>query len=288
MPLHPAAPDDLGGLLDAFEQTVQAVVDLGWGCRPEDFDKPSEVPDWSVRGQVSQVLAIEKAFAQLLRDPRPAAAGDDPSLRFPRLVTVDVDARQHWEGRSIVSELADFHPEHMEVIRTFATDLDADLSDAFGPGATLRDQLRRRIADVWIREQDVRVALDAPGDLDSPAAAVYTGAVLTALPRVAARSAGIPPGQVIVIDVTGPVRGRAGVRVVYGEDGRPYGEALFSGQDRVDGEGDVPPEVTTVQLTTEALTRRAADRRSTEAIHFSVTGDEAAARHLLDALVVLP
>jgi len=288
MPLHPAAPDDLGGLLDAFEQTVQAVVDLGWGCRPEDFDKPSEVPDWTVRGQVSSVLAIEKAFALLLRDPQPAGSGDVPSDRFARLFVVDVDIRQHWEGRSIVSALADFHPEHMEVIRTFATDLDADVSEAFGPGATLRDQLRRRIADVWIREQDIRVALDAPGDLDSPAAAVYTGAILTALPRVAARSADIPPGHVIFIDVTGPVRGRGGVRVVYGEDGRPYGEALFSGQDRADADGDLPAEVTTVQLTTDALTRRAADRRRTDEIHFSVTGDEAAARHLLDALVVLP
>jgi hypothetical protein len=108
--------------------------------------------------------------------------------------------------------------------------------------------------------------------------------VLRALPRIVSRVAGIGPGHAVVIDVTGPVVAREGARVITGEDERPYGEALFSGQHRADGEEQL--DVTSIKLTTDALTRRAAGRRSTDEIHYTVTGDEEIARRVLDALVV--
>ena len=79
---------------------------------------------------------------------------------------------------------------------------------------------------------------------------------------------------------------REGARVITGEDERPYGEALFSGHHRPEGEEQL--DVTSIHLTTDALTRRAAGRRSTDEIHYTVTGDEEIARRVLDALVVTP
>ena len=80
-----------------------------------------------------------------------------------------------------------------------------------------------------------------------------------------------------------PVTG--GARVVEDKHGEPQGEGLFSGQDRP--EGEEPLDVTTIQLTTEALTRRAAGRRATDEIHCTVTGDTDTARRVLDALDLL-
>jgi uncharacterized protein (TIGR03083 family) len=282
MPLHPSPPDDLGGLLDALEQTTQAIVDLGWACREEDFDRPTEFPGWTVKHHISYVVAAGKAFSSLRLEP---ALAEQRRAQFDQLVALEVLTRQEWAGRSVVSELADFHVERMNQLRESGLELDSDVSYFFGPGATFSNQLHQRIIDTWVHEQDIRTALDSPGDLDSPAAAVFTSAILDALPRLAARAAGIEPGRAIVLDVTGPVLARGGVRVIHGEDGRPYGDALFSGQDRP--EGDEQLDVTTVHLTTEALTRRAAGRRTTDEIHFTVTGDEDGARHLLDALVML-
>ena len=78
---------------------------------------------------------------------------------------------------------------------------------------------------------------------------------------------------------------RGGVRIITGDDGRPYGEALFSGHDRPEGEEQL--DVTSIHLTTDALTRRAAGRRPVDEIHYSVTGDEETARRVLEALVVV-
>jgi uncharacterized protein (TIGR03083 family) len=285
MPLHPAAPDDQGGLLDAFEQVVQAIIDLGWACRDEDFDKPTECPGWTVKDHIVKVVATEKAFAALPREQLGPANPADVRNQFDRLVDVEVAARRQWSGRSVVSELADFHQHRMSQLRALDLQLDSEIAGFFGSRTTFGDQLRAQITETWVHEQDVRTALDRPGDLDSPAAAVFTSVIIDALPLIAVRDAGIAPGRAVVVDVTGPVLARGGARVVEGEDGQPHGEELFSGNDRVDGE--VPSDVTRVQLTTEALTRRAAGRRTTDEIHYTTAGDEGTARQLLDALDAL-
>ena len=136
-----------------------------------------------------------------------------------------------------------------------------------------------------MHEQDLRAALDRPGNLDSASASVFTADILAALPRIASRVAGIGAGHAVVLDVSGPVVARGGARIVTGDDGRPYGEALFSGNDRPDGEEQL--DVTSIHLSTDALTRRAAGRRPVDETHYTVTGDEEIARRLLEALVVV-
>jgi uncharacterized protein (TIGR03083 family) len=284
MPMHPAAPDDRTGLIDALDQTVQSVIDLGFGCREEDFDRPTHCPGWSVKDQISHVVGVEKSFAGIRAEP--VDVPDYPHLRHDagRDIEREVEARRGRTGRAVVAELADFHPERIASLRESPADLDTVIGGALGPETTFGQLLRTRIMDTWVHEQDIRNALDRPGDLDTPAAAVFTEAALRALPRIISRVADIGPGHAVVIDVTGPVVARAGARVITGEDERPYGEALFSGHHRPEGEEQL--DVTSIHLTTHALTRRAAGRRSTDEIHYSVTGDEQIARRVLDALVV--
>ena len=284
MPMHPAAPNDRNGLIDAFDHCVQSIIDLGMSCRDEDFDLPTECPGWTVKDQIAHVVGSEKSFAGL---PRPDVhVPDYPHVRsdFARLVEQDVESRRAVPGREVVAELAEYHPERVAALRESDADLDTVIGGFFGPETTFGQHLHRRIVDAWVHEQDLRAALDRPGDLDSAAAALFTADVLAALPRVAARVAGIEPGHAVVLDVSGPVVARDGVRIVTGDDGRPYGEALFSGHDRPEGEEQL--DVTSIHLTTDALTRRAAGRRSVEQIHYTVTGDEEIARRVLEALVI--
>ena len=86
-----------------------------------------------------------------------------------------------------------------------------------------------RTFDVWAHEQDIRSALGRPGNLDSPAAAVFVSSVMLQLPRLIAKGAGLEPGHDVVIDVTGPVVARQGVRVEMDEQGRLRGHAMFVG-----------------------------------------------------------
>ncbi len=281
-PIHPPPPEDLNGLLDAFEHTLQAVVDLGHACHPDDFDKPTECQGWSVKDQIAHIVGAEKAMSGM------PPAGDEVTHhrhaggRLGEQLERDVEERRALPGPQVVAELASYLPDRMAELRESGATLDTVVGGVVGPETTFRLQLQRRIIDVWCHEQDIRSALDRPGNLDAAGARIFTAAVLDQLPRLVARVAQVPSGQTVVLDVTGPVLARGGARVTTGDDGRPAGEVLFSGQGRAEGEEH--SDVTTVHLTTEALTRRAAGRRTAGETHYTVTGDEQLARRALDAL----
>ena len=283
MPMHPAAPDDLLAMIGAFERTASAVIDLGMSCREADFGLPTECPGWTVQDQFSHLVGAEKRLAGA--PTARAEVRDYPHIQNKNglINEQDVEARRHLPGQEVVAELAAFLPQRMEQLREERS-LDVVVGGAAGPDTTLREHLTDRIIETWCHEQDIRAALDRPGGLDSPAAAVFTAAALEALPRVVSVEAGIQPGHAVIIDVTGPLVARDGVRVCLDAEERPSAEPLFSGQDRHDGESE---DVTTIHLTTEALTRRAAGRRTTDEITYSVTGDEATARAVLDAFVII-
>jgi uncharacterized protein (TIGR03083 family) len=283
--MHPPAPEDRAGLIDAFEHSLQAVVDLGTSCREDEFEWQTECPGWTVKDQISHVVGTERLMAGIERQPVPIPAYDHVRTEVDRYIERDVEARRGTPGREVVAELAEILPERVAQLKALDADVDTVIGGPLGPDMTLGQLLRMRIIDVWCHQQDIRVALDRPGELDSPGAAIFTEEILGALPRIAARVAGIGPGHAVVIDVTGPVVAREGVRVVHGADGRPYGESLFSGHDRP--AGDEQLDLTSIHLTTEALTRRAAGRRAVDEIHFTVTGDEEIARRVLEALVIV-
>jgi hypothetical protein len=84
--MHPAAPVDRSTLLDAFDHAVRAIIDLGFACRDEDFDRATECPGWSVKDQMAHIVGAEKTFAGI---PRPrVTVPDHPHIRseFGRMV----------------------------------------------------------------------------------------------------------------------------------------------------------------------------------------------------------
>ena len=285
MPLHPAAPEDLVGLVAAYQQTIQAVIDLGRSCGDADFDLPTACPGWTVKDQISHVVGLESWLH----------SGDIPSVPVPdyphirheagKFVERSVEQRRNMVGSKVVNELEVVAAKRIEQFSAPEMTLETVVRGAWGP-APAGESLRLRILDIWTHEQDIRQALKRPGNLDSGGAAVFMDVLFAALPKLVARDAGIEPGNVVIFDVTGPIMGRAGIWVEEGEDGgKPRGIPLFSG---IAHDGDPRDVFTTITLSTDALTRRAAGRGSVDDIHFTVHGDEAVGRRVLENLVLVP
>lgn len=286
MPMHPAAPHDLSGLVEAFSQTAQAVADLGHGCRDADFQLATQCPGWTVKDQLSHVVGIE-AYLEGRREPR-VKLPDYPHVKTKqgKLVEYAVHNRRARSGGDVVAELEHVLAARFATLRSPGLAEDSIISGPFGPdrAATV---LRFRAIDVWVHEQDIRQALRRPGNLDSPAATLFVRALFDALPRIVARDAGVGTGQIVIFDVTGPVLARTGVRVESGADGRPRGTKMFTGEALVEAESHTDSETTSITLSTDALTRRAAGRVSTTATTYQVIGNEDIARRVLDALVIM-
>lgn len=285
--MHPAAPEDLPGLVEAFAQTAQALVDLGRGCRDEDFDLPTQCPGWTVKDQLSHVAGVEAAL-EGHRDPR-ITLPDYPHLRndVGRRAEYAVEVRRSRSGPDVVAELEHVLAGRLGTLRGPGLGPTSIIAGPFGP-AEAASVARLRTLDVWVHEQDLRTALRRPGNLDSRAAALFVQQIVTSLPTVVARHAGLEPGQVVILDVTGPVMARAGVRVGVGADGRPLGHAMFTGE-ACEPSGTTPEgTATSISLSTDALTRRAAGRCAVEDTAYHVVGDEEIARRVLEAMVLTP
>jgi len=274
----PAAPQRLHDLVEAFSQTTQAVIDLGHGCGVQDLAQPTECPGWTVHDQISHVVGVE-SWLEGHKDPRV----DMPHYEHIRndlgkRIEYAVEVRRGRTGAEVVAELENVLAQRLSTLRDPMLTDSSVIAGPFGPDLAATVLLLRTF-DVWAHEQDIRSALGRPGNLDSPAASVFVSTVMLQLPRLIAKGAGLEPGHVVVIDVTGPIVARQGVRVEIDEQARPRGHAISASEALPDG-------ATTISLSTEAFTRRAAGRRSVSDTAYSVEGDDAIARRVLEALVV--
>jgi uncharacterized protein (TIGR03083 family) len=301
MSLDPAVPQRLHDLVDAFAQTTQAVIDLGRSCGVDDLAQPTECPGWTVHDQLSHVVGVESRLAGHL-DPR-VEMPDYGHIRndVGKRVEFAVEVRRGRTGTEVVAELEDVLAQRLSTLRDPVLTDSSIIAGPFGPDLAATVVLMRTF-DVWAHEQDIRSALGRPGNLDSPAAAVFVSAVMLQLPRLIAKGAGLEPGHAVVIDVTGPIVARQGVRVDVDEQGRTRGHALIAGDVPGPASTDAPgssahdepariseqepDDATTISLSTEAFTRRAAGRRSVSDTEYSVVGDDAIARRVMEALVV--
>lgn len=282
-------------MVTAYAETAQAVLDLGATCRPEDFDLPTQCPGWTVKDQISHVVGAESVLAGGTEEA--VEIPDHPWIRNDagRVIEHSVQARRSRSGHEVVQELAHVLQRRLRALRDPELTLDSPMPPLlFGEG-TVGVQLPMRTIDIWCHEQDLREALDRPGNLDSLAAAAFVTTMLRAFPGRAAK-AGLEPGTSVIIECTGPVLAREGVRMTLISDGSLRAEPLFSGQAHVDETDDntgelivIPPgSMTTIRLTTEALTRRGAGRVATADLRYAVEGDEDVAARVLDALAITP
>jgi uncharacterized protein (TIGR03083 family) len=279
MPQHPVPPSDLPALVAAFGQTVQAVIDLARGCTAEDFARHTECPGWTVKDQVSHVASVESLLAG--EPPLPVEVPELAHVRsdFGRFMEAGVHARRSLSAAAVVDELQRLLPRRLAALSDPALTADSIIDSPLGR-RTAGAFVGLRVIDVWCHQQDIRAALGMPLALETPAAALFTSRVLDALPGLIARDSGVPVGETVIVEVTGPVSAVAAVRVDVGGDARPRGVVVEP--DAVSG------PVTRITLSTEAFTRRGAGRRDLHDTPYAVSGNAAIARAVLEHLAITP
>lgn len=270
---------DLEDVVAAWAGTTGALVELGRFCSAPDFARPTECPGWSVQDQLSHVVGIER---WMLGEPVPQHDLPDlPHLRndFARTVEVAVDLRRSRPGPAVVEELDAVRDLRLHALADPALDPAAPTPSPVGGTLPLRDVVWLRTFDVFTHEQDVRRALERPGGLDSPAAALAVQWLRRALPRVVARDARVEPGRVVVVEVAGHGGFTDAVAVTARDGGKAAGTVL----------PDVPSDADAVlRLTAEAYLRRSCGRWAARDTPAQVSGDAAVAGRVLEALAVTP
>ncbi|MGW6915657.1 maleylpyruvate isomerase family mycothiol-dependent enzyme [Kitasatospora sp. NPDC054939] len=202
---------------DAWTQSIEAISELVAALPADAWNRATECPGWSVRDVVSHVIACE---SELLGDPRPIHSLPRDlrhvTTEFARYIELPVDKRRCHTAPEMTGELEYTIIRRSRALRNAKYTPNEPVRWPAGPQSRdmpYHELLRTRVFDVWVHEQDLRRALGAPGNLDSPAGAVVRDVLISALPKVVARQAGAPAGTTVVVDVTGPLEFLRTVRV---------------------------------------------------------------------------
>ncbi|MGP3687168.1 maleylpyruvate isomerase family mycothiol-dependent enzyme [Streptomyces sp. IBSNAI002] len=274
MTVHPS----LQPYADAWTHSIEAISELVLPLAEGEWNRATPCPGWSVRDVVSHIIGIE---CEQLGDPRPihTVARDLRHVvdEFSRYMEVQVDVRRHHTAPEMTSELEYTVIRRSRQLRNEKRDPDTMVRGPLGDQVTLERALRLRAFDVWVHEQDLRAALGAPGNWDSPGAYVARDLLLAGLPKVVAKRAGAPANSAVVIDVHGAVEFMRTVRV--DADGRGT----------VDKAPSLGPAVT-LTLDWETYVRLAAGRVRAHSVadRVKVEGDAELAEAILAGFAVTP
>jgi uncharacterized protein (TIGR03083 family) len=262
--------------IDAWEQTASRLTSLGQGLAEDDWQRPTDLPGWTVKDIFSHLAALE---SEILGEPLPTAAvpegldhvRDAVGLHMER----GVQQRRDRAGAEIVAEFARCVAARSAALRADPPTDPSAPADRVPAGIawSMEQFLRNRVVDVWMHEQDIRRAVDRPGGWDSPAAQVTLATFAFALPYVLGKKVQPPPGTTAVWEVTDPVPMTVAARM--GENGRAA--AL-----------PVPPGQVDVRMTmdSETFAILGGGRRSPAAVDVRVEGDSDLAARVLTAMNV--
>lgn len=160
--------------LDGFEDVARSLVGDEWY-------QPTGCPGWSVKDNVSHVVGLESV---LLGDDEPDIdlAGDLPHVRdqMGRYLESHVEARRDSRVADLIDELEEVFGRRRAMLAA-QDDIDVDVPAPLGASWPLRTFLAIRTFDIWAHQQDIRRAVDRPGHLDDPAAAVALTRMLRGL-----------------------------------------------------------------------------------------------------------
>lgn len=200
-------------LVDLLALVWGSIDSLCSGLTEAEWKTPTDCPGWSVQDNLAHIVGIE---ATLLG--RPAPDHEVPELAhvrndIGRINEIWVDARRALPGDAVLDEFRQVTGERLAVLRgSSEAEFAAESWTPVGPG-TVRDLLPFRVFDCWVHEQDMRRALDRPGDLDGPVAANAFERAAGTMPYVVGKKVRPDDGATLVFDVTGSVGRPIGIRV---------------------------------------------------------------------------
>src|SRR5215204_6212354 len=200
--------------VDMLQHVWHSMTELGASLDEVEWKAPSECPGWSVQDNLVHITAMERF---ILGDPLPTedVPDDLPHVKndVGRSNERWIESRRAWAGADALAEFVATTDARIAHLRTLDDDgFAADSWTPMGRG-TVAQLLGFRIFDSWVHEQDMRGALERPGDLDSDAARFSTGMMLDVLPYVVGKKVGAPEGSTVVLTLTGPIAATAAVVV---------------------------------------------------------------------------
>ena len=263
------------GARGALAETWASLAGVGRDLGPEEWERPTACPGWSVKDQFSHLIGIERL---LLGEAAPAwdePLGDHVKNDFAATNEPWIAVRRAWSPESVLDEFAAVTARRLAAL----DGLSGEAWSAVGFSPIGQVPYARfmvtRVFDSWVHEQDVRQATARAGGTGGVSSSLALDQVQSAMGFVVGKKAAAPEGSVVRFSVTGPPG-----------DARQFSIGVRDGR-----AGPVPPdEAATVTLTLSQVdfTRLGCGRATAEEVESAggvgVAGDAALAQSILTSM----
>lgn len=184
--------------VDQLSRCWASVDDLLGGLESSQWTTSSLCPDWTVRGVVVHLGAVE----HMLRGEPPGSMAD--ALPFHKVGEWMQGVESLGDGELLGRYREVIAARREELAGMTDDDFDLPCMTPVGPG-TYGRFMDVRVFDFWVHEQDIRTPLRTPGHQDGPAAETAIREIEMSLGYIIGRKVGLPDGKSMTIDLTGPV-----------------------------------------------------------------------------------
>jgi uncharacterized protein (TIGR03083 family) len=190
--------------IDLLDSCWSSIVALCADLTPEQWDAPTECPGWSVRDNVSHLIAIENRLLGLPDDPPLTDYPPHVKNEVGRFNENSIELRRALPGPEVLAEFSAVTTKRLQQLRALS---DEELERVgWSPIGDIpyRQFMVVRLFDSWSHEQDIRRALDRPGNLSGAVVDTVLAWHARSLGYIVGKKARAPEGSVVHFAVTGP------------------------------------------------------------------------------------
>ncbi len=189
----------------ALEETWSATAQALESLHPDAWDRDTDCPGWTVRDHVSHMIGTELS---LLGTAAPSAPDPMPEhVRNPIGASNEawIEARRGVPGTEVLAEFVEVTQKRLGELRAMPAERwEVPGWSPIGE-APYGEFMQIRIMDSWVHGQDIRWAIDRPGDRGGRGEAVALRRLTSGMGFVVGRQVGPPEGTTVVFDIEGPL-----------------------------------------------------------------------------------
>ena len=198
-------------------ETWQSMTALGETLTETEWKTPTACPGWSVQDNFSHIIGTERALGGLGGTTHKATDLKYVKNPIGEMNEHEVDSRRHLSGSQVLNEFKEIAALRKTFFDSAPESYFTD--EAMTPigKAPMAVFLSIRAMDSWVHEQDIRRAINKPGNQGSLCAELSVDRLIRTLPMVIGKRAKAPEGSVSIVTITGPVQRKIVITV---KDGR--------------------------------------------------------------------
>lgn len=204
--------------LATYQESMADIIEVLQDLEPTQWNLPTPCPGWSIADIAAHLIDLDMmAMGAATIDHEPDW-DSLPHVKSPanKFTERGVDYRRGTPPADLLSQLNTVTQELSDYVATNSVTITVPWSKG---EISLEQFLAMRAFDVWVHEQDIRNAIDQPGNFGSNAALAAAQRMFASIPLIWGKKVQATAGSSLTLTVTGPdVSGS--LHVVVGSDGR--------------------------------------------------------------------